>query len=428
MKTQKPYLNSNTDQSTVSDKTCSSNSTSTSSLSFIWFGAGVSIAEIITGTYFAPLGFAKGLIAIVTGHLIGAVLFFLTGFIGAKTKKSSMQTVGLSFGKNGILFFASLNILQLVLWTSIMIYDGAVSLNGIFACGKWLWCFVTGGLIFVWIVLRFKNVSFVNRIAAGLLFVLSVVLCIVIFINARESGFCLFNNVGSLPDSELHIDGDVLSFGAAVELGVAMPLSWLPLVSDYTRDAERPLAGSAGCTLTYFFVSVWMYAVGMSAAIFTSESDIALIMVKAGLGITALFIIVLSTVTTTFLDAWSTGVSSEVFSKKLNAKTVSLITVVLGTFLAFIFNMDDITDFLYFIGSVFTPMAAVMIADFYFTKSSSEEKKIDWVAAVLWCVGFILYRFLMKVDLLTGCTSVCMIITVILTITVRVIEKRVIKK
>ena len=37
----------------------------------IWFGAGVSIAEILTGTYFAPLGFGKGLLAVITGHLIG---------------------------------------------------------------------------------------------------------------------------------------------------------------------------------------------------------------------------------------------------------------------------------------------------------------------------------------------------------------------
>ena len=37
----------------------------------IWFGAGVSIAEILTGTYLAPLGFGKGLMAIILGHLIG---------------------------------------------------------------------------------------------------------------------------------------------------------------------------------------------------------------------------------------------------------------------------------------------------------------------------------------------------------------------
>lgn len=414
MNSQNQSLNSNS----ISNK--NQKSISTLSLSLIWFGAGVSIAEIITGTYFAPLGFAKGFLAIVIGHIIGCALFFLAGFIGAKTKKSAMQTVSLSFGKTGSLFFAVLNILQLALWTSIMIYDGAVSLNGIFAYGKWIWCLVIGVLIFIWILFGFKNLSFVNKIAAGLLFVLSVVLCVVIY-----SGYAGLNAVS---DSGLAVSSDIMSFGAAIELGVAMPLSWLPLISDYTREAQKPVAGSVSSTLTYFFVSVWMYAVGLSAAIVTNESDIAVIMVKAGLGIAALVILVLSTVTTTFLDAWSAGVSSEVLSKKMNAKIVSLVTVIFGTVLALIFPMDDITEFLYFIGSVFTPMAAIMISDFYFVKNNSEEKKIDWAAALLWCAGFVLYRVLMRFDLIAGCTAVCMVAVGILTAAVRFVMKKNLKK
>lgn len=63
-----------------------------------------------------------------------------------------------------------------------------------------------------------------------------------------------------------------------------------------------------------------MYVIGMGAAIFTGEYDIAVIMVKAGLGIAALIILVFSTVTTTFLDAWSAGISAESLSAKLNGK------------------------------------------------------------------------------------------------------------
>ena len=58
----------------------------------IWFGAGVSIAEIITGTYFAPLGFGKGIAAVLIGHIIGCAMLFLAGFIGGKTGKSAMET------------------------------------------------------------------------------------------------------------------------------------------------------------------------------------------------------------------------------------------------------------------------------------------------------------------------------------------------
>ena len=51
----------------------------------IWFGAGVSIAEILTGTYLAPLGMGKGLAAILIGHIIGCLMLFLAGVIGGST-------------------------------------------------------------------------------------------------------------------------------------------------------------------------------------------------------------------------------------------------------------------------------------------------------------------------------------------------------
>ena len=87
----------------------------------IWFGAGVSIAEIVTGTYLAPLGFGKGLAAIFLGHTIGCILLFLSGVIGGKLRRSAMESAKLSFGPKGALLFAVLNILQLVGWTGIMI-------------------------------------------------------------------------------------------------------------------------------------------------------------------------------------------------------------------------------------------------------------------------------------------------------------------
>ena len=101
----------------------------------------------------------------------------------------------------------------------------------------------------------------------------------------------------------------------------------------------------------------------MGAAIFTGEYDIAVIMVKAGLGIAALVILVFSTVTTTFLDAWSAGISAESLSAKLNGKKTAIAVTVIGTAAAILFPMDDITGFLYLIGSVFAPMIAVQIAD-----------------------------------------------------------------
>ena len=78
----------------------------------IWLETAVSIAEILTGTYFAPLGFTKGLLAILLGHIIGCTMLFFAGLIGGKVRKSAMETAKMSFGGKGALLFSVLNIIQ----------------------------------------------------------------------------------------------------------------------------------------------------------------------------------------------------------------------------------------------------------------------------------------------------------------------------
>lgn len=370
----------------------------------IWFGAGVSLAEILTGTYFAPLGFGKGVQAIIIGHIIGCMMLFLAGVIGGKTRRSAMETVKMSFGEKGGIFFSFLNVLQLVGWTAIMIYDGALAANGVLHTGRWVWCLVIGALIILWIVIGITNLGKINTVAMAALFILTLVLSRVIFGDGSVAG----------------AGGDVMTFGAAVELSVAMPLSWLPLISDYTREAKEPVKATAVSTVVYGVVSCWMYVIGMNAAIYTGESDIASIMVKAGLGIAGLLIIVFSTVTTTFLDAYSAGISSESVFSKINGKYAAIVVTVIGMIGAIIYPMDNITDFLYLIGSVFAPMIAIQIADFFILKrKDSLEVSLDVMNGVIWVIGFILYRILMNVDIPLGNTLPDMLITIVICILAR---------
>lgn len=388
----------------------------------IWFGAGLSIAEILTGTAFAPLGFGKGILAVIIGHIIGCLMLFCAGVIGGKERKSAMDTVTMSFGTDGSKFFAFLNVLQLVGWTSIMIYDGALAANGIFNTGNWVWCLVIGALIILWIVIGITNLGKINTVAMAALFILTIIMCKVIFFSDA---------------SGVKVSGDSMSFGAAVELAVAMPLSWLPLISDYTKEAKEPIKATFVSTIVYGIVSCWMYIIGMGAAIFTGESDVAQIMVKAGLGIVGLLIVVFSTVTTTFLDAYSAGISSEtIFSKSAGknvditgevkntavfftakkSSVISIIVTVIGTVAAILFPMDDITDFMYLIGSVFAPMIAIQIADYFILKSDKSSKKADITNAVIWVIGFILYRYLMTVDISVGNTLPDMAVTIVIAV------------
>ena len=375
----------------------------------IWFGAAVSIAEILTGTYFAPLGFTKGLLAILLGHIIGCTMLFFAGLIGGKVRKSAMETAKMSFGSKGALLFSVLNIIQLVGWTAIMIYDGALAVNGIFDIGNWIWCIIIGALIILWILIGIKNLGKVNTVAMAALFILTIVLSFVIF------------GKGTMQN----ISGEGMTFGAAVELSVAMPLSWLPLISDYTREAKKPVKATAVSAVTYGVVSCWMYIIGMGAAIFTGESDIAQIMVKAGLGISGLLIIVFSTVTTTFLDAYSAGVSSESLSSKISGKWVAVAVTVIGAVGAIFLPLTDITDFLYFIGSVFAPMIAIQIADFFIFKQNKETSAFSIQNLIIWLIGFVIYRLLMHVDIVVGNTLPDMLITIVICVAVSKIKSKI---
>jgi len=376
--------------------------TSAFSNGLIWFGAAVSIAEILTGTFIAPLGFGKGLTAILAGHFIGCVLFYFAGLIGAKTGKSSMETVKMSFGQKGSLLFSFINVLQLAGWTAVMIYASAAAASSTLDIGgDWVWSIVIALLVILWVLVGIKNLDKLNIVAMGTLFILTVILSTVVFKGAGAATFT-----------------ESISFGMALELSVAMPLSWLPLVSDYTRHARKPIAVTLTSTVVYFLTSCWMYVIGMGAAIFTGESDVAKIMVTAGLGLAALIIVIFATVTTTFLDVYSAGVSSESISKKLKEKPAAIAVCIIGTILAIFTPIMQYENFLYLIGSVFAPMIAILIADYFILKKDHADKKFNWVNLILWTVGFCIYRAFMAIDTPVGNTLPVMIITLTLCIIV----------
>ena len=372
--------------------------TSTLSNALIWFGAAVSIAEILTGTLIAPLGFSKGLAAIIIGHVIGCALLYFTGIIGAQTEKSSMETVKISFGQKGSLLFSTLNVLQLVGWTAVMIVSGAAAASSVYNIGgDWVWSIAIGVLIALWVIIGLKNLGKLNMIAMGGLFILTIILSTVIF----KGNATVVLEQG-------------ISFGAAVELSVAMPLSWLPLISDYTREAAKPKQATLVSSIAYFLVSCWMYVIGMGAAIFTGESDIAKIMMSAGLGIIAVIIIIFSTVTTTFLDVYSAGVSSESISKKLKEKPVAIAVCAIGTLLAIFTPITQYENFLYLIGSVFAPMIAILITDFFILKKDHTGETVSIINVVIWAIGFVVYRIFMTIDTPLGNTLPVMVIISIL--------------
>lgn len=363
----------------------------------LWMGAAVSIAEIMTGTYFAGLGFERGLFAIVLGHLIGGVLFFLAGYMGARQRKSAMETVKNSFGFRGGLWFALLNVVQLCGWTAIMIYDGALAANGIWSLGHGVWCAMIGGLIVLWLILGQTHLAFINRLAVLGLLMLTVLLSLRLFSPTYAA-----------------VAGEAISLGAAIELAAVMPLSWLPLVSDYTRNAHTPWRTTLVSSAAYGVMSIWMYAIGLGMALYAQETDFAHMLLKLGLGAAGLLLIVFSTVTTTFLDAFSAGMSAKSMFKKLPEKSFTIVLTIICMLAAMMFPMNNITEFLFFIGSVFAPMVAIQIFDFFILKRDESSRAWVWNNLIIWLLGFVLYRYWLAHPLAMGNTLPVMAATMIL--------------
>lgn len=380
--------------------------TSAFSNGLLWFGAGISIAEILTGMLLAPLGFARALEAIILGHIIGGIIMYLAGLIGGRTGGSAMETVRISFGTQGAKLFAGLNVIQLVGWTAVMVGSAALAANTIAAIGMSWWSVIIGAFIALWIIMGLKNLSKVNVVVMAALFILTIMLSMVVFQNGTPI----------VPAGEL-------TFGGAVELAVAMPLSWLPIISDYTRTAKKPVLATAASRGAYFVASSWMFIIGMGAALFTGQDDIAAIMLQAGMGIAGILVVLLSTVTTTFLDAFSAGVSFQSLAPKASDKIMALAATVLGVVLAVFAAPEQFQDFLYLIGSVFAPMTAILLADFFILKRDHTAESVNWLNIVLWVLGVILYRYLLSVDTPVGITVPVVVIIMILSTIIHKVVK-----
>jgi putative hydroxymethylpyrimidine transporter CytX len=285
-----------------------------------------------------------------------------------------------------------------------MIISGARSVNEITKAlwsydNIYLWSIIIGGLICLWIFFGKSGLRKFNMVAVTLLFLLTILLSTVVFKNSQ-----LINSSAT----------GTMSFGSAIELNVIMPLSWLPLIADYTRFAKRKRDGVAGSFLGYFIGSSWMYIIGLGAAIVAGNPDPGAMMLAANLGFTALGIVILSTVTTTFMDAYSAGVTVLNIFPKLNERAAALAMGIIGTFIAVIVPIEQYQNFLYAIGSVFAPLFAILLTEYFVIKKNKKLQEgllINWGAAAVWIIGVVMYYQFIKLDLVLGATVPVMIIT-----------------
>jgi putative hydroxymethylpyrimidine transporter CytX len=344
----------------------------------LWAGAAISISEIYTGGLIAPLGFTKGFLAIVLGHIIGTTFLALGGYISFTDKKNAMDKVKDSLGVYGAKIVAFLNVLQLLGWSAIMIIQSGRALNGLMSTPKWFGIAATALVVFLWSYF-FNNYSKkVNDISVVLL----IILCFGLFFSFNMSK---------------HISSQQpITFVTALELAVSMPVSWLPLIGDYTKDGESGKGVFLSSFIGYFLGSCLMYILGLSISLYSGK-DVIEFLAGSSIKLVAVFIILFSTVTTTFLDIYSAVISSKQLFKIEKENFYVFLYSLLAMLLAFVFPIENYQNFLLTIGSVFVPVYTVVFAE-HFLKSSSNFSKINTPGIVCAVIGVLLYNYFTQIS------------------------------
>lgn len=368
----------------------------------LWAGAAVSLAEIWAGGLIVPLGLGLGLWVILLGHLIGNTPFALGGLIGSRWGIPTMVAVRPSFGIRGSYFAAALNVIQLIGWTAVMLIICGAAADAISKSygfsNPTLWIVVSGVITTLWAVAGHRFWKWLQRVSVVALLILCLAMIYVVF---QQYGWGMLAQIPRKSD---------FSFMVGMDLVIAMPISWLPLVSDYSRFATNSKSSFWGTWIGYFIVSSWMYLLGLMASLATQSPDpsgvVINLMLKFGWAIPALVIVLFSTFTTTFLDIYSTAISGLNIVPKLGERKGIILGGILGTGVAMVFPaLLHYEHFLLFIGAMFCPLFGIVLADYFLLKKGLIEvedlyreegrywfwKGVNPIAILAWAIGFAIY-------------------------------------
>ena len=365
----------------------------------LWAGAAISLSEIWAGGLLVSFGLLAGLGLILLGHVIGNTPMALGGLIGSRHGVPAIVGTRGALGNRGSILPAILNVVQLVGWTAVMLWIGGQAAAGLAggAAGSRGWTIALGALTTLWALAGNRAWKKLQKIGVVLLLLLSVVLTA---LALKTYGWRELWTAKSAP---------AMPFMLGLDLVIAMPISWMPLVSDYARYAAVPGRGIRGTWWGYFLVSSWMFAVGLVAAIATGsdapESMLLQLMGEHRLLWPAVLIVLLSTATTTFLDIYSNAVSAQSLFPKMGTRPLVLLSGLAGTGIALGFDATKYEGFLLFVGAAFCPLFGVVLADYFVLKRGRYEAAelfrrgrywyaggVNARALAAWAAGFGVYQ------------------------------------
>ncbi len=371
----------------------------------LWAGVAISLAEIWAGGFLAPMGLWMGLWAIIIGHIIGNSFMALGGVIGSDYGIMAMVSVRPSFGIRGSRIPAVLNIIQLIGWASIMLiiagqagYMLGTSISWVPASSHF-WIIVIGAGTLLWALWTGKTIWKIMQVVAVI--ALGLVILMMSFVSFGKFG-----------QAAAAVTGGGMPFMTGLDLVIAMPISWLPLVSDYSRFSRRVSSAFWNTWWGYFLVSSWMYILGLVATLATGETDpgglILRTMGAIGFAAPALIMVIFSTITSDFPDVYSATCSVMNISSKLSPKLIMWSAGIVSIIVALIFPMAQYENFLLFIGAMFVPLFGVVLTDYFIIRRRTLDadelfkeggeywyvKGFNPAAIISWAAGFVTFEFI----------------------------------
>lgn len=375
----------------------------------LWFSLGTGLMVLQVGAMLAPgLGLGGSLLAICSGTAIGVVLLAAAGVIGTDTGLSAMASLRLTLGAHGARAPAVLNLLQLVGWGAfeIIVMRDAASLLGARAFGEgsawsspWLWTPCFGVLATVLAVSG--PLTFVRRILRtwGIWLLLGACLWLTWNLFAKADLASIWNRAG---------DGS-MPLAVGIDIAIAMPLSWLPLIADYSRFGQRASRVFGATALGYFLGNAWLMSLGVAYTLaFTQGSEAnALLLALAGAGLgMPLLLILLDESENAFADIHSAAVSSALLVR-LKVEHLAVAVGLLCTSIACLAPLAQYENFLLLIGSLFAPLFGVVLTDHFLVRrrrAPAAVRGLHWHALLAWSAGVAAYHALASLAPQVGAT------------------------
>ncbi|MFN2471221.1 MAG: cytosine permease [Gaiellaceae bacterium] len=366
----------------------------------LWGNLGVSLLVLVAAAFLVPaLSLRDALVAILLGSLIGNLMLGTAGLIGADARVPGMVLLRAPLGRRGSYMPTALNVAQCLGWAifELIIIAAAASAlsNELLGAGTtWFWTVVFGGVAAamaligpVGVVRRFIRKYAVWAVAASLVYL---------------TWWALSKaDLGALWDAPGE-GGSSIWLG--IDLVVAITVSWVPLVADYTRFSRDRRSAFLGTGLGYFLAGTWMFVLGAFLVLSRGLSDpVELPAAVAAAGLAAGLALLAVTVDETdeaFANVYSAALSLQNLLPRVPQRLLIAGISLLATIGALTIQLRNYETFLLLLGSFFVPLFGVLLADWLLSGARYRPDEIFRGPALrpatlaAWLAGFALYHWL----------------------------------